>query len=61
VKGTPIECEPTWMNQFSPVPLKIAWYVESGFFPVVARMTRPPMKKARTAVSRGVMMPPARW
>ena len=24
VNGTPISCEPTWKNQFSPVPLKIA-------------------------------------
>jgi hypothetical protein len=61
VNGTPIEYEPTWKNQLRPVPLKIAWYVESGFFPVVARMTRPPTKNATTAVSRGVTMPPARW
>jgi hypothetical protein len=25
VKGTPISYEPTWKNQFRPVPLKISW------------------------------------
>ena len=25
LNGTPIEWEPTWKNQFRPVPLKIAW------------------------------------
>jgi hypothetical protein len=61
LNGTPIEWEPTWKNQFRPVPSKIAWYVERGFVCVVTRMTRPPMKKARIAVRSGVKNPPARW
>ena len=60
-KGTPIEWEPTWKNQFRPVPLKIAWYVESGFLCVVTRMTRPAIRNARIAVRSGVTAPPARW
>ena len=59
--GSLIECEPTSKNQFRPVPSKIAWYVESGFFPVVARMTRPPMMNAISAVRSGARTPPARW
>ena len=35
-----------WKNQFSPAPSKIAWYVLSGFLPVVTRTTRPPITNA---------------
>jgi hypothetical protein len=31
----------------------------SGFFPVVMRTTRPPMKKARIVVRTGTTTPPA--
>src|SRR5688500_11055606 len=48
-------------NQLRPVPLKIASYVLSGFFPVVAKTTRPPTKNAKSAVKIGTMTPPARW
>jgi hypothetical protein len=41
--------------------LKIAWYVPSGFFPVVAKTTSPPTAKASAAVMSGVTIPPARW
>ena len=55
-----VDAVATWKNQFSPVPLKIAWYVVSGLWPV-ASTTRPPMKNARRAVITGVTTPPARW
>jgi hypothetical protein len=32
-----------------------------GFFPVVARTTRPPTMNATRAVRNGVTMPLARW
>ena len=48
-------------SQLSPVPLKISLYVDSGFAPLTRRTTRPPMRKARMAVTSGVTIPPARW
>ncbi len=47
-------------SQFSPVPLKIALYVENGFEPE-ASTTSPPIRKAISAVISGVTRPPARW
>ena len=47
------------MNQLSPAPSKIALYVSIGLLPVVARTTTPPIRKARTTVSSGTMIPPA--
>jgi hypothetical protein len=44
-------------SQFRPVPSKIALYVLSGLWPV-ARMTRPPARKARRTVSSGTTTPP---
>jgi hypothetical protein len=46
-------------SQLSPLPSKIALYVENGSCPVT-RITSPPARKARTAVSTGTITPPPR-
>ena len=48
-------------SQLSPVPLKISRYVESGFFPVVTTITRPPRRNATSVVMSAVASPPACW
>ena len=50
---------PKWsQNQLMPAPSRIPWYASIGLAPD-ARMTRPPMKNAKTAVRSGGMIPPA--
>ena len=61
VKGIRSSYDPTSRNQLKPAPSKIALYVLSGFFPVVTRTTRPPMKKAKIIVRSGTASPPAFW
>jgi hypothetical protein len=61
--GRPIEWLPTWKNQSSPAPRKIARYVlsVSPMLPVVSRTTMPLTRKARTSVSSGAISPSAFW
>ena len=47
-------------SQFSPVPLKIPRNALSGLWPVAA-ITTIPIPKAKTVVTSGITIPPARW